>query len=420
MMNTNPVTTGPVAGVDTHSGTHTLAVLTAQGAVEFTEEFTTDRRGHAALLTRLHEVEGLAAVGIEGTNSYGAELARTLLAQGLSVLEVLRPTRQVRRMDGKSDPIDAIAAARQVLTGDGTSTPKHTGSVVEALRYLLVARRNLIGAASRMITVIKSLLVTAPETVREPLRSLTTPALIDTLAASRPDTVLTDPAAAAKHTMRLLARDYQRLHTEADRLEDQMKQLVTAINPGMLEVHGSGTVTSAQLLVTAGENSDRITTEAKFAHLCGASPIPASSGKTHRYRLNRGGDRQANSALHRIALVRMRHDPRTRAYYRAPMRGEPLEERHPPLPQTRHRPRNPPRTSPPDHARTHRPQGTAYPEADHPHRRRPSPGDQTSTPVRNRVPNPAPASADNALRKMAHRSLTHNRSITLRNPDAPG
>ncbi|MVT26240.1 IS110 family transposase [Nesterenkonia alkaliphila] len=314
MMNTNPVTAGPVAGVDTHSETHTLAVLTAQGAVEFTEEFTTDRRGHAALLTRLHEVEGLAAVGVEGTNSYGAELARTLLAQGFSVLEVLRPTRQVRRMDGKSDPIDAIAAARQVLTGDGTSIPKHTGSPVEALRYLLVARRNLIGAASRMITVIKSLLVTAPETVREPLRSLTTPTLIDTLAASRPGTMMTDPAAAAKHTMRLLARDYQRLHAEADQLEDQMTQLVTAINPGMLEVYGSGTVTSAQLLVTAGDNSDRITTEAKFAHLCGASPIPASSGKTHRYRLNRGGDRQANSALHRIALVRMRHDPRTRAY----------------------------------------------------------------------------------------------------------
>lgn len=313
-MHTMPLPTGPVAGVDTHADTHTLAVVTAQGAVEFTEQFTADRRGHTALLERLQEVESLDRVGVEGTNSYGAELTRALLAAGFTVLEVLRPTRQVRRMDGKSDPVDAIAAARQVLTGDGTSTPKHTDSPVEALRYLLTARRNLVRAASRMITVIKSLLVTAPETVRAPLRDLTDPALIATLAACRPGSDMTDPATAAKHTLKLLARDYQRLHTEADGLEDQMRQLVTTINPALLEVFGSGPITSAQLLVTAGDNPERIATEAQFAHLCGAAPIPASSGKTRRFRLNRGGDRQANAALHRIALVRMSHDPRTRAY----------------------------------------------------------------------------------------------------------
>lgn len=141
MITTKPPTTGPVAGVDTHADTHTLAVVTAQGTVEFTEQFTADQRGYTALLQRLQEVEGLATVGVEGTNSYGAELTRVLLAAGLTVLEVLRPTRQVRRMDGKSDPVDAIAAARQVLTGDGTSTPKDTDSPVEALRYLLTARR---------------------------------------------------------------------------------------------------------------------------------------------------------------------------------------------------------------------------------------------------------------------------------------
>lgn len=261
---------GHVAGVDTHADTHTLAVLTAQGAVVCTEEFT--------------------------------------------VVEVLRPSRHVRRRSGKSDPVDAIAAARQVLTRDGTSTPKNTNSSVEALRYLLTTRRNLIGAASRMITVIKSLLVTAPKTVRAPLRALATPALVATLASCRPGTDMADPATAAKHTLRLLARDYRHLHAEADRLEDQMSQLVTAVNPGMLEVFGSGIITGTQLLVAAGDNPVRIATEAQLAYLCGAAPIPASSGKTRRYRLNRGGDRRANNALHRIALVRMRHDPRTRAY----------------------------------------------------------------------------------------------------------
>lgn len=313
-MSTMSRPTGPVAGVDTHADTHTLAVVTAQGAIEFTEQFTADRCGNAALLRRLIEVEALDRVGVEGTNSYGAELTRTLLAAGLTVLEVLRPTRQVRRMDGKSDPVDAIAAARQVLTGDGTSTPKHTDTPVEALRYLLTARRNLVRAASRMITAIKSMLVTAPDQVRAPLRGLTDRALIARLAACRPGSDMADPATAAKHTLRLLARDYQRLHAEADGLEDRMTELVTSINPALLEVFGSGTITSAQLLVTAGGNPDRIATEAQFAHLCGAAPIPASSGKTRRFRLNRGGDRQANAALHRIALVRMNHDPRTRAY----------------------------------------------------------------------------------------------------------
>lgn len=306
--------TGPVAGVDTHADTHTLAVVTAQGAVQFTEQFSADRRGYSALIERLQSVENLMTVGVEGTNSYGAELTRALLSAGMSVREVLRPTRQVRRMDGKSDPVDAIAAARQVLTGDGTSTPKHTDSPVEALRYLLTARRNLVRAGARIVTVIKSLLVTAPEQVRAPLRDLDTPSLIARLAACRPSDDMTDPTTAAKHSLKLLARDYQHLHAEADDLEDRMTELVTAINPALLEVFGAATVTSAQLLVTAGDNPDRITTEAQFAHLCGAAPIPASSGKTRRFRLNRGGDRQANAALHRIALVRMRHDRRTRAY----------------------------------------------------------------------------------------------------------
>lgn len=306
--------TGPVADVDTHSDTHTLAVVTNQGAVEFTEQFTANQDGYTALLERLQGVAGLATVGVEGTNSYGAELTRRLSAAGFTVLEVLRPTRRVRRMDGKSDPVDAIAAARQVLTGDGTSIPKHTNSSVEALRYLLTTRRNLINAASRMIQVIKSLLVTAPEPVRAWLRDLGTPTLVATLAACRPGTDMSDPAIAAKHTLKLLARDYQRLHGEADDLENRMSELVATINPAILEVFGSGPIISAQLLVTAGYNSERISNEAQFAHLCGAAPIPASSGKTRRFRLNRGGDRQANSALHRIALVRMRDETRTRDY----------------------------------------------------------------------------------------------------------
>lgn len=306
--------TALVAGVDTHTDTHTLAVLTAQGQTVMTETFTADAHGYTDLISALHEAGAIAVVGVEGTNSYGAGLTRALAVAGFTVVEVLRPTRQVRRMNGKSDPIDAIEAARSVLSGQGLSVAKDTTTPVEALRFLLTARTRLVAAASAIGNSIVSLLVTAPEPVRDKYRGLRTPALIKALAASRPAGPVDTPETAAPLALRTLARSHQEATAKADDLEEQMHTVLTRHYPGLLAVYGAGPIVAAQLAVTAGGNPDRIHSEAAFASLCGAAPIPASSGRTNRHRLNRGGDRRGNNALHRITLVRMQHDRRTQDY----------------------------------------------------------------------------------------------------------
>lgn len=303
-----------VAGVDTHTDTHTLAVLTAQGQTVMTETFTADARGYTGLITALHAVGMVRLVGVEGTNSYGAGLARALAAAGFTVAEVLRPTRQVRRMHGKSDPIDAIEAARTALAGQGVSVAKDTTTPAEALRFLLTARTQLIAAMTSIGNSITSLLVTAPEPVREKYRGLATPALIKRLAASRPAGAIDSPRTAALLAMRALAQTHQDTTARAKALEERMRTILTEHYPGLLGIYGVGTVVAAQLAVTAGGNPHRIRNEAAFASLCGAAPIPASSGRTTRHRLNRGGDRRGNAALHRIVLVRMQRDQGTKDY----------------------------------------------------------------------------------------------------------
>lgn len=303
-----------VAGVDTHTDTHTLAVLTAQGQTVMTETFTADAHGYAGLLGALHAAGTVAVVGVEGTNSYGAGLTRALATAGFTVAEVLRPTRQVRRMNGKSDPIDAIEAARSVLAGQGLSVAKDTTTPVESLRFLLTARNRLVAAATSIGNSITSLLVTAPEPVRDKYRGLRTPALVKALAASRPTGPVDAPETAAPLALRTLARAHQEATAKADDLEEQMHTVLAEHYPGLLAVYGAGPIVAARLAVTAGGNPDRIRNEAAFASLCGAAPIPASSGRTNRHRLNRGGDRRGNNALHRITLVRMQHDQRTQDY----------------------------------------------------------------------------------------------------------
>ncbi|WP_448638226.1 IS110 family transposase [Geodermatophilus sp. URMC 63] len=302
-------------GVDTHADTHTAAVIDAAGRLLGHDQFAASAAGYAQLAAWLAAHGEVQRVGVEGTGVYGAGLARHLTAVGLELVEVDRPDRKTRRFAGKSDPIDAEAAARAALAGRSTGLPKTRTGPVEALRALRVARRSAIAARAEAPTQLKALLITAPEPLRARLRGLTTRQLVSTCAALRPDRDrISDPAQATTTALRTLARRHQQLTAEIDDLDADLTPLVTRINPALTAASGVGTDVAGQLLVTAGDNPQRLHSEPAFAALCGVSPIPASSGRTHRYRLNRGGDRQANCALYRVALSRMRWDPRTQAY----------------------------------------------------------------------------------------------------------
>lgn len=304
-----------VGGVDTHADTHTAAVIDLVGRVLGTEQFPATAAGYDALLAWMHGHGRLDRVGVEGTGAYGAGLARLLRDEHVDVIEVDRPDRKTRRFQGKSDPIDAIQAARAALAGQRTGTPKQRDGRVEALRNLRVARRSAVDQRADTQRQMKTLIVTAPDELRAQLRELSVKALITVCANVRPDPAdAATPATAVQLALRSLARRHQQLSIEIAELDELLEPLVAAISPGLLAAHGVGTDTAGQLLVSAGENHDRITTEAAFAMLCGVAPIPASSGKTTRHRLNRGGDRQANCALYRVVLCRLRWDPRTRDY----------------------------------------------------------------------------------------------------------
>lgn len=302
-------------GVDTHSDTHTAAVIDQVGRVLGTEQFPADTAGYAALLDWMRSFGQLVGVGVEGTGAYGAGLARLLHRQEVLVIEVDRPDRKTRRFQGKSDPIDAVQAAKTALAGERTGVPKQRDGRIEALRNLRVARRSAVDQRADAQRRIKTLIVTAPDDLRERLRSLGVKDLITTCANLRPDrTGAASPATAVKIALRSLARRHQQLTAEIADLDELLEPLVAAINPGLVAANGVGTDVAGQLLVTIGDNHDRLRSEAAFAMLCGAAPIPASSGKTNRHRLNRGGDRQANKALYRVVICRLRWDPRTRAY----------------------------------------------------------------------------------------------------------
>lgn len=256
----------------------------------------------------------ISLVGIEGTSSYGAGLARYLRTQGVAIREVVRPRRAQRRR-GMSDPIDAYAAAGQALAEPETLPLAKTGDgVVEQIRVLVAVRRSAIKARVAVFRQIKALLITAPETVRGRWAGLSERLLISALAATRPDPPAASVTSATGHALRRLARRHQYLTSETTELDEDLRGLVARAAPAMIGVNGYGVITTATLLITAGANPERLRLESSFAALCGASPIPASSGKTNRYRLNRGGDRQANWALHQIALVRLSNDQRTKDY----------------------------------------------------------------------------------------------------------
>jgi len=302
-------------GVDTHKDTHTAAALDQTGRLLGHRQFPTTSAGYAALLGWLRSFGLLIVVGMEGTGVYGAGLAQFLQGAGVKLVEVDRPDRKARRWQGKSDPVDAEAAARAAQAGRATGTPKTRGGQVDALRALRTARRSAVAARADAQRRVKALIVTAPDTLRTTLRGLGDRELIAHCATRCPDRATAgDPVTATVLALRALARRHQHLTVEITELDTLIGPLVTAINPALLELTGVGVDVAGQLLVTAGDNPARLRSEAAFAMLCGAAPLPASSGRTVRHRLNRGGDRQANAALYRIVLCRLRWDPRTRAY----------------------------------------------------------------------------------------------------------
>jgi len=301
-------------GVDTHLDLHVAAALNHLGGVLATASFPTTTAGYRRLLAWLRSFGTVGRVGVEGTGSYGAALARHLTAEGISVIEVSRPNRQVRRRHGKTDVIDAIAAGRAVMSGEATATPKTHDGAVESLRMLKLLQRSANKARTQALNQLSSTLVTAPPELRTRLRELRRPQLLATCAAFRVAAEDDSLAAITRLTLRELAQRVLFLDERLTAVTSRLRRITTAVAPQLVELHGVGPDTASTLLLAAGDNPERLSSERAFAALTGCSPVPASSGKTSRHRLNRGGDRQANSALWRIALVRLGTDPRTRAY----------------------------------------------------------------------------------------------------------
>ncbi len=304
-----------VGGVDTHRDLHTAAVITTGGEVLGARTFPTTRPGSRAMLEWFAAHGTLLRVGVEGTGTFGAGITRYLAGAGVAVLEVTGPDPQTRRAKGKDDTLDAIAAATAALTGRRVVCAKDRSGAVEALRVLRATRKTAIKGRRVALQHLRATIVAAPDEIRDRIRSMTRMQLIRHCAAWRPATsAYRDPVTATRIALRSLARRILELNDEVAALDELIDPLVAELAPALLAINGVGTDCAAQFITTAGENPERLTSEAAFAMLCGAAPLPASSGKTNRHRLNRGGNRQANSALHMIVTSRMRNEPRTQAY----------------------------------------------------------------------------------------------------------
>ena len=302
-----------VVGVDTHKHVHVAAALNEHGARLGAGSFAADRSGYAQLIAWATGFGAAVTFGVEGSGSYGAGLASALRRSGVGVVEVLRTDRRDRRLHGKSDPLDAENAARAVLAGIAKAIPKSADGEVEMLRQVKVAKDVAVKARSAALISLRQLLVNAPAELREQLEGMTKMALIRRCAALRPRAV-TDVVSACKHALRAIARRWLALDEEIRTHEKLLQAITGALVPELVAAFGIGCDVAAELLIVAGDNPERVRSEAAFAKLCGTSPIPASSGKTTRHRLNRGGHRQANSALYRAVIVRLQHHEPTKAY----------------------------------------------------------------------------------------------------------
>jgi transposase len=304
-MESTPLTSLITAGVDTHKNTHTASALDASGRLLGNETFVASADGYAALTAWLRGLGHICRVGIEGTGSYGSGLASHLREQNIQVVEVNRPNRQTRRRHGKSDPADAEAAARATLAGDAMGAPKSQDGSVEMMRLLRLQRRSAIRARTQAANQLHAVVSTAPETLRGTLRDLTLAALLVRSSKMRGRKAV-DLVSTTRIVLRGLALRWHQLDREVALLDDQLETLVRATAPDLVALRGVGVEVAGALLVAAGDSPERLAHEASFAALCGVSPVDASSGKQHRHRLNRGGNRDANRALWVIALVRLR------------------------------------------------------------------------------------------------------------------
>lgn len=321
-INTEPVTV--IGGVDTHKHTHYAAVIDTQGRLIGHHEFPATGPGYAALRGWMRGLGEVTSIGVESTGSFGAALARELTRAGERVVEVNRPNRLARRMDGKSDRLDAEQIARAVLGETSTAIPKSKSGVIEVIRTLRVTRSSAVKARSQAFNTLFGVMIGAPSQLRDELVDLTKRTLVNRCLRLRPETdnllsLAAEPErmhlAATKLSLRDLARRWKTLDEEIKQLSAQIAVLVTATAPDLVSLHGVGTELAGQFLVTVGDNTDRIRSEGAFAKLCGVAPQPASSGRTSgRHRLSRSGDRAANSALYIITIVRMRRHEPTRAY----------------------------------------------------------------------------------------------------------
>jgi transposase len=303
-----------VLGVDTHLDFHMAVVLDRLGRRLGELKVPTTVKGYRELVRWAEGLGIVACAGVEGTGSYGAGLARHLSAVGIAVVEAERPKRRHLPGNAKSDPIDAERAARAVLAGEAAGVPKSADGEVEMIRTLRSARRSAVKARVQAANLLKAMLVTAPEALRRRLRNLPTKELVAVAACFRLGEDPEDVEEATRFALRSVARRHEVLSEEIDELDAQLKRLVADTSPELVRLPGVGTNHAATLLILAGDNPDRLKSEASFASLCGVSPVEASSGKVVRHRLNRGGNRDANRALHMICVVRMGSDRRTRCY----------------------------------------------------------------------------------------------------------
>lgn len=305
-----------IGGVDAHADTHHAAALDDRGQLLGARSFAVSAAGYSELLAWLQGFGELDRIGVESTGSYAAGLTRHLVSQGVSVFEVNQPHAHTRRRRGKTDAIDAEMAARHALSLAQPVIPKQTTGTVEAIRQLRVARESAVKSRSIAMVQLRDLILTAPSGLREQLqtrKSLKGMAALCRRLRPHAETI-DQPIDAAKFALRSLARRIAALDDEIAELDAQLRPLVAAAAPRTTALLGISTGHAGQLLTTAGQNIERLHSEGAFAALCGASPIPVASGKRGRYRLNPGGDRQANRALHLIAVCRLRYCPRTRDY----------------------------------------------------------------------------------------------------------
>lgn len=314
LIHTDQETRVILLGVDTHADEHVVVALDSLGRRLGHKTVPSTEAGYAALLAWAQEFGALLRVGIEGSGSFGVGLVRFLRAKGVEVVEVNRSNRQHRRRFGKYDTADAEAAARALQADIATGEPKSADGPAEMVRALHVARRSAVKARTQAANQLHALLLTAPEELRAELRDLSTAKLVAVAARFRPGGLPKDLRAVTKLAMRSVACRHRRLSEEIAELEKQIARLVSEAVPALVALRGVGTDTAASLLIAVGDNPERLKSEASFALLCGVAPVPASSGKTVRHRLNRGGNRDANRALHVLALGRMSWDERTREY----------------------------------------------------------------------------------------------------------